>query len=190
MIIDDVMPEWDVGSRHEISVHAPVERVYHAIRTADLARHPVVRGLLGLRALPAAIATKGVRRLRGQSRRPVTLAEFERQGFRIVAEAPPRELVIGLEGAFWRPSGELRPITLEAFSTPVPHGVARAVWNFSVVPAGNAEATLVTETRVLTGDISARRRFRMYWLCVGWGSGLIRRLMLQAIKVEAEGSRA
>lgn len=188
MVIDEVMARWDVRTRHEIFVRAAPERVFAAIRTADFAEHPLVRGMLGLRALPAAVAKRRLAELRERAAQPVTLGEFERQGFRVVAERPPEELVIGLEGVFWSAGGDLRPVTLESFARPVPRGVARAAWNFRVVPAGATGSTLVTETRVVTGDAGTRRRFRTYWLFVGWGSGLIRRLVLRSIRAEAERS--
>jgi hypothetical protein len=188
MVIDEVMPRWDVRSRHEISVRAAPERVFEAIQTADFAEHPLVRGMLSLRALPIALRKNGVAELRERSRKPVTLAEFERRGFRVVAVAPPRELVMGLEGIFWSAGGALRPVTRESFTHPVPRGLARAAWSFSVVAASETESTLITETRVASGDASARRRFRIYWTFVGWGSGLIRRLILRSIKTEAERS--
>jgi hypothetical protein len=191
MLIDEFLPQWEVRERHRIRVQAAPEQVYRALRTADLGRHPVVRGLLLLRALPAAIlARSGLRSLRDAAARPLTLAAFEAQGFRVLAESPPRELLIGVEGAFWRPGGDLRAVDPSAFREPVHAGTARAAWNFHVVPDGAGSCLLHTETRVLTGDATARRRFRRYWLITRPGSGLIRQLMLRAIRAEAERSDA
>lgn len=185
MLIDEHMPAWDVKTRHWITVRAPADVTYAAIRSTDLARHPVVRGMLALRALPAAAASRGLRWLRERSRQPITLAEFERQGFSIIAESPPHDLLIGLEGAFWRPGGDLRPVDATTWRQPVPAGVARAAWSFEVRRISAVESELSTETRVLCGDGRARRRFRIYWAFVGGGSGLIRRLMLRAIRAHA-----
>jgi hypothetical protein len=187
MLIDRFMPRWDARERHRIRVRAAPEAVYAALRTADLARHPLVRALLALRALPAVLADRSRRReLRERAARPITLAAFEEQGFRVLAEDPPRELVIGLEGAFWTPAGDLRPVDPLTFAGPVPPGVARAAWNFSVDRVDDRSCVLRTETRILTGDAAARRRFRLYWTLVRPGSGLIRRIMLRSIRAEAE----
>ena len=48
--------------------------------------------------------------------------------------------------------------------------------------------TLSTETRVWAAHLSARRRFRFYWLAIRPFSGLIRRVWLRAIKRRAESA--
>ena len=187
MLIDQFLPQWDARERHQIRIQAAPEQVFRALRAADLARHSVVRALLLLRALPVALTDSSRRRqLRARVSQPITVAEFEEQGFCILAEDPPHELLIGLEGAFWMPSGELRPVDPVSFREPVPASVARAAWNFRIAPVASGSCVLHTETRILTGDVWARRRFRLYWLLVRPSSGLIRRLMLRAIREEAE----
>ena len=191
MLIDRYMPAWDVRERHRIRVDAPPERVYAALRTTDLAAHPLARLLLALRAIPAALAdgARGVRRLSGSRTEPITLAAFERRGFSVLEEDPPHELLIGLEGAFWRPRGDLRPIQPGSFRVPVPPDLARATWNFRVEPEGLEGCVLSTETRVVAGA-RARRSFGAYWLLVRPASGLIRRLMLRSLRREAERGAA
>lgn len=186
VLIDDFMPSWNVRSHHQITVNASREDTFAAVRTADLGAHPAVRAMLGLRALPSALVSDRFHELRERASRSITLAEFEGQGFRILAETAPSDLLIGLEGAFWKPGGALRPVSPATFKDPVPTGIARAAWSFTVESVSATQSVLATETRVLTGGDSARRRFRFYWVFVGWGSGLIRRLMLRSIKAEAE----
>jgi len=187
VLIDDFLPRWEARERHRIRIEAEPARVYRALRTTDLGGHPLVRGLLLARALPAALrAGSLLQRWRADSSRPITLASFEERGFRVLAEDPPHELLIGLEGAFWTPNGALRPVDPDTFRAPVPAGFARAAWNFRTVRRGEGSCVLHTETRVLTGDPAARRRFRLYWLLIRPGSGAIRRLVLRAIRAEAE----
>jgi hypothetical protein len=188
VLIDEFMPRWDVRSHHRIAVSASPERTYAAVRTADLGAHPVVRAMLAMRALPSALAAGRVRELRARGFRAITLAEFEQQGFRVVAERPPTDLLIGLEGTFWKSDGDLRPVSAATFREAVPRGLARGAWSFCVDRISATESVLSTETRVLTGGNTARWRFRLYWVFVGWGSGVIRRLMLRSIKAEAEHS--
>lgn len=148
-----------------------------------------MRLLLALRGIPAAISrgvsgVKGVKRRRGA---PVTLGTFEQQGFRILESRPPDELVIGLEGQFWRPTGGVCTPPADAFTSSTPAtGTARAVWNFRVVETGSKACELSTETRVLCASPEVRRRFLPYWWLVRPGSGLIRREMLRAIRDQAE----
>ncbi|HYI11963.1 MAG TPA: hypothetical protein VEK57_23105 [Thermoanaerobaculia bacterium] len=163
MLIDRYMPHCDFYERHELMVRATPERIYAAIPTAGFGNGWIIRTLLRLRGM------------RPGSRR------FPPAGFQILAEDPPREMVIGVEGPFWNPTCKLRDVSAETFTGPVPPGVARGAWNFFIAPDGKVS----TETRVLCADDS-RAKFQLYWLAIRPFSGLIRRLMLRAIRVKAE----
>lgn len=192
-LIDRYLPRFDVREIHRIRVRAAPLATWSALHRADLARSPLVGALLVLRALPAALASgqAALERLRHESVRHVTLDTLMGEGFRILEERPPEELVIGLEGKFWRPTGDLCTPSSDAFAhAPPPPGAARAVWNFRIVPTSPAECELVTETRVLCADAAARRRFLPYWWLIRPGSGLVRRAMLKAIRDRAEGARS
>lgn len=194
LLLDELMPRYDVVERHRTVVRADPECVFAAIREADLAGGAITRALLALRLLPAAAgsltrsprAALTVLRARRAPRRRVRLAEFEHAGFKVVAEHPPDEMVIGLLGKFWTPSGGLRAeVALDHFAAGPPPGHALAGWNFSIAARVEGGTDLRTETRVWCAP-DARTRFRAYWFVVRPGSGLIRRAMLRAIRREAE----
>ena len=196
MLLDELMPTFDVEERHAIGVDASPTAVYAAIREADLAGSLLVRLLLGLRSAPAALfafarapsTAIADRRRRRAGRAQVTLATFERAGFRVIAERAPDELVIGLLGKFWTPSGGLcAEVSAEHFAAPPPAGYALAAWNFAVLPRADGSSELRTETRVWCAP-DARARFRVYWFFIRPGSGLIRRAMLRAIRRRAEAA--
>ena len=184
-----MLPTFDVREQHRIQVAASVAVTYAAIGATDLAGSRIARGLLTLRALPSAIlgGPACLRALRQRGHVAVTLREFEAQGFRIIAEDPPRELAIGLEGRFWTPNGELRTPEPERFrdTAPAP-GSARAVWNFSLRPLDRGRCELATETRVLCADAATRQRFLPYWYIIRYASGIIRIMMLREIRRTAE----
>ena len=189
--LDAWLPAWDVRERHRTRVRASPDATYAALRTTDLAGSPVVGALLLLRALPGALlrGPAGLSELRGRGREPVTLATFERHGLRVLDERPPDELVIGLEGRFWLPTGDLCTPAASAFcaTEPAP-GTARAVWNFTVAARADGTTELATETRVYCADAGARRRFLPYWYVIRPFSGIIRRAMLNAIRRAAEAA--
>lgn len=195
MLLDELMPDYDVVQRHRAVVRALPDQVFAAIRTADLAGGGATRALFLLRGIPAAISLlarsprAAVQGWRDHARRRsggLRLADFERTGFRIVAERAPSELVIGLLGRFWTPRGDLAADVSEAhFAAGPPPGYAIAGWSFTVEPLGDEGSLLRTETRVLCAP-DARARFRIYWFLVRPGSGLIRRSMLRSICREAE----
>jgi hypothetical protein len=170
MLIDTLLPHSDFYERHSILVRATPERAFAAIESADLAGSPVVRMLLTLR---------------GMGRKPKRTTLRFADSFRVAAEDPPLEIVLGLEGPLWSPRCKPRGADAEAFRRPVPPNTARAAWNFVVEKVDDAHSRVITETRVLCSE-DARRKFALYWFLIRPGSGLIRRMMLRAIRAEAE----
>lgn len=167
MLIDDLMPRSDFSERHTIRVRATPERAFDAIQHADLAASPVVKMLMMLRGMrPAKERSVG-------------------STFSLIAVDAPRELVIGLEGAFWQPFCVVKRVTRHTFGTPRPPNTALGAWNFTVTQCTDG-SEVATETRVLCSDKGAKRKFRIYWTLIRPFSGLIRRFMLRAIRAEAE----
>ena len=184
-LLDDYFAAYDASERHTMRIAATPAAVFAALRTADLSGHPVTRVLLAVRALPAWLMRRGLTRAEPTPRR-VTLADFERHGFVVLAERAPGELLIGLQGRFWTLTGQLEPLDAAAARLPVPAGRARAGWNFTAEPLPDGGTLLATETRIVCADAATRRRFLWYWRVIQPGSGLIRRAMLSRIRSEAE----
>lgn len=178
MLIDSFAPNPDAVEIHSIVIDAPPETVYNALWTADLGGSLIIKLLLGLRSLPEFIL-RGPRALPRD--REITLQTVIDSGFGILANEP-EEVVLGVTGKFWRPTGNLFPFERESFAGAVPPGVARAVWNFSIKEVSAGRTVLSTETRVICGDRASYRKFRVYWFFVRPFSGLIRLLMLRAVK--------
>jgi len=178
MLIDSFAPNPDAVETHRVAINAAPDVVYRALWTADLGG-PVIKVLMGLRMLPGFIL-RGCRSLpRNQSITLQTLIDSE---FGLLAEVPNHEVLFGVTGRFWRPTGNVSPFDRASFNSPAPAGIARAVWSFTVEPSVNGQTILSTETRVTCGDRSSRRKFRVYWFFVRPFSGLIRRIMLRAVK--------
>ena len=173
MLIDRFLPRYDFAERHEIVVAATPEQIDPHVRALDLTGSRVVRVLFRLRGMPA-----GALRLDG----------LERAGFRILADVPAEEVVLGLVGRFWTASGGLCRFDAPDFVAFDEPGWAKAVWGFRLEPRGTDRTRLVTETRVRCTDAASRRRFRLYWLVVRPFSGLIRRIALREIRRQAEAS--
>lgn len=184
MLIDPFAPHPDAVETHTIEIAAPREAVYQALRETNFADSLVIRCLLALRALPKVIK----RRRRAATRaRTLTLDTVLQGSFGILAEDPGREIVIGVTGRFWRPIDNTSPFNEQDFRDAVPPGFARGIWNFAVREGNDGRTLLSTETRVVCGDPSSRRKFRAYWLVVRPFSGLIRILMLRAVRKRATG---
>lgn len=167
-------------------MNASVDGTYASVLTADLAESWIVRALLNARAVPSAVLSGRMREWYQRWSLPVSIRGFEETGFRILEEREPEEIVIGLEGRFWTPAGGICHQDREAFMRPIPAGVVRAIWNFSVSAAETGSCELTTETRIDWTDQNAGRSFHRYWRFIAPWSGLTRRLMLRAIRKSAE----
>jgi hypothetical protein len=179
MLIDSFAPHPDAVEIHSIAINASREAVYGILWTADLGGSLVIKLLLALRSLPGFVA-RGFREL--PQNRKITLQTLIDSGFGVLAEKPGEEIVLGVKGRFWRPIGNLSPFRREDFEGPVPEGFAHAVWNFSIKEVSAGRTVLTTETRVICGDRASYRKFRVYWFFVRPFSGLIRLIMLRAVK--------
>lgn len=185
MLIDSFAPSPDASEIHKLEIVASCEAVYRALWTTDLGNSAVVKGLLFLRTLPSFILKSDCHK---RARQGITLQTLIEAGFGRLAEEPGREIVLGVTGRFWRPTGNTLPFRQEDFVGAVPAGLARAVWNFHVQEINANRTVLSTETRITCGDKASRLKFRAYWLFVRPFSGLIRIVMLRAVRRACEGA--
>jgi hypothetical protein len=176
--LDRWLPEWEFDERHEIVVAAPPERVDRAVREVSLSDIPVARALWALRSLG--------RGGRGPAR-PFLEQMGREAGALVVEDRPCGELVVGLTGQFWKIRGGSAPraANAEEFAAYDQADSCKAVMNFLLEPDGGA-TRLSTVTRVHVPAPSSRRKFARYWRVIRPFSGLIRILMLRAIKQKAE----
>lgn len=181
MLIDSFAPHPDKFELHSIAIDAPPETVRRALWSADLGGSLIIKFLMGLRSLPEFILHCGSIPPR---QRAITLKSIIGSGFGLIADQPD-EIVLGVTGRFWRPTGNLSPFNRADFDREVPAGLARGVWNFSLKPDGSG-TILSTETRVTCGDPASLKKFRRYWFFVRPFSGLIRLVMLRAVKRASE----
>ena len=185
MLIDSFVPIPDAVEVHQLLINAPRKVVYQALWTTDFGGASV-KLLLLLRLIPEIFARRSCSWPRN---RKITLHTLIDSDFGLLAENPPEELVLGVTGRFWRPTGNVSRFDRADFDRPVPTGFARAAWNFSLQPEPPDRTLLRTETRIICGDAASRRKFRAYWLLVRPFSGLIRLIMLRRIRSVAELGR-
>jgi hypothetical protein len=181
-LLDHLLPRFDVRQVHEAWMPAPADVVYSAVKEVTGREVRVLMPLEFLRGLPGFLI--GRRPFRPDSSAPLLT------GFTVgavpLAESPPKEVVAGAVGRFWRTVGnEAASIGTRAdfvfFSEP---GYAKAAIAFTVSP--EREGTRVkTETRVVGTSAEATRLLRRYWLLIRPASDAIRRSWLAAIRRRA-----
>jgi hypothetical protein len=174
-IIDDYAPVWEFDERHTRRIAAPPDRVYAAIRTLPAGDIRFFHLLTWLRrfgrTLPPGI-------LNAPKAEPI-IDSAVRGGFVLVAEDPPREVVVG--AVVIGQSRVAQPLGADVFGAMVEPGFAKATMNFLIAPDGAGGSIVTTETRVHATDPRSARRFAMYWRIIQPGSGFIRRMWLRAI---------
>ncbi|MFF8276684.1 hypothetical protein ACF05T_11330 [Streptomyces lateritius] len=179
------VPRPDFGSRHQTVIPAPVEAVWAAWQEMERAGEegwgPLVRVLFAVR--------RQVGRLKGGGGEAPSSRKDLRDSFLLLAEDPPRETVRGIVGQWWsmgtadgRPD-VTGPREFLAFDEP---GYAKATFSMRFATDATTGGTrVVTETRVLCLDETARRAMGRYWRLVEPFSGLVRRMMLRRLRKRA-----
>ena len=185
MLLQDFLDDHHFSEVHTITVQAPAEHVFRSLKEITSAEIPLFRALFVIRTLPALLLRKGGPPI---ARSQPILEQMLNISFVLLAEETDRELVVGTVGQFWKITGNACKVAnaqeFLAFDRP---DYAKAVMNFYMHKGQDRGSTTVrTETRVRIPDRHARRKFAAYWLMIKWGSGLIRRAWLRALKQRAE----
>jgi len=181
--LDRYLPVYRHREVHKVTVKAGPEEVMRAIRELKGRDIALTRPLFALRSLPAWLLRLPIRNSHPDQR----VVDVILKGGFILLDEGPLEMIVGVIGRFWQLSASTVPLAGAAdFAAFDRDGYAKGVMNFTVEPLGPCQTRLRTETRVLPLGSEAARKFRLYWLFVRPGSGLIRWIWLAAIKKRAE----
>jgi hypothetical protein len=143
---------------------------------------PIIRGIIKTRAL-------FLGGIAAPTREHSLVAQCKEIGWGVLSEVPGQELVMGAVTQPWTANPVFRALPPNEFASFREPGWVKIIWNLRADPNGAGESIFTTETRALTTDAEARRKFRLYWSFVSPGVWLIRRLTLGPLKREAERRR-
>jgi hypothetical protein len=107
-------------------------------------------------------------------------------GWGVLGEVPGREVVMGAVTQPWKADVTFHALDPDAFVAFDKPDFVKIAWTLRVHPTASSESVAWTETRVITTDEEARRKFRRYWAVFSPGIVLIRRVALRLVKAEAE----
>jgi len=176
--LDPFLPHADVRERHEILVHAPADLVLATARQLDPESIPAVRAIFSLRAWILG------------SRRPRLAAGLVektlRLGWGILEEDAGRFFCAGAVCRPWLADVDFRPLPPADFAAYAEPGRVKIAWTLEAVPEKAGWTRFATETRATATDEASRVKFRRYWGFAGPGIMLIRKLLLPAVRREAE----
>ncbi len=182
-LLDLFMPDYEVAERHHVRVAAPASLTHAAaceisldgsllVRTMMKTRETILGGAPQEKLLP----------------RPL-IDQLTDLGWSILAEIPDREVVLGTVTQPWYANVVFRPIPPADFAAFNEPGYVKIITTLRADPLGPDASIARTETRVATNDATAREKFRFYWSCFRPGIVLIRRVLLNTVKQEAERLR-
>jgi hypothetical protein len=187
LLIDQFLPRYDFAVVHAQVFRVPPGVCLRAARNLDLFRHPAIRVLLDLRALPGRAASLLTGRRDGGDHVPATfrVEDMTRYGWYLLGENPS-EIVLGQIGRPWKAAeATAGPVAAPAaFATYDEPGYAKLALSLRADPRGTTSAVLTMETRVALTDAASLRRFRRYWMVIGPFSGLIRRVALRLLDAD------
>jgi hypothetical protein len=179
-LLDRFMPVYEVSERHHARVAAPAALTLAAAKDMGLMQMPAVRAIFKARELILGAEPEDRRLPRG------LLAEVLALGWVVLAEVSDREVVVGSVTKPWESNVTFRPCPAEGFAAFAEPDYVKIAWTLRADPHGETESTFRTETRVVSTDAGARRKFRRYWSFLSPGIILIRWLSLGPLKAEAE----
>lgn len=183
--IDRFLERYNFHEFHSTRVKASREAVYRAVLDVTAGEIRWLTPLMAIRSFPAWLFQR-------HPHRPSDLPILEiatRGSFVYLVREPPREVVLGTVGQFWRLAGGAaspKPDGPQAFLALGDPAQAKAVMNFAIADAGGGSTLLTTETRIFAPEGNARRRFAAYWRLIYPGSSVIRVGWLAGIRKRAE----
>ncbi len=176
MLVDEVLPEFQLGEKHSVFMEAPPERAFESLKRVTYDEQPKGR-LLNL--LPVIL---------GQREAPSEeepLYEMLRDEDGLVLEEPNREAVTANIAS----ADEHTPATPNAvrgfLAYRLRHNEMKVTDNLRVDPEEGG-SRLTTETRMMFDDRRLCHDFGRYWGVIYPGSSLIRTDFLEAVERRAE----
>ena len=186
LVIDAVMPDFDVAIAEHQLVRASPASTYQAARDLDFlsVRTPLLDAAMWMRGVPSRLAGRSVdpppRLVLGDSE------GLALPGWSLLGEQPGREIAFGAVGKFWQPNIEWRDVPASEFAGFGEPGWGKIAANFAVVPYGEHSTLLTYECRTATTDAQSRARFSRYWFVIRPFVAHILRATLRTIRDNAE----
>ncbi len=184
MVIDTVMPTYDVVIAEHIVVPRDPPTTFAAARGLDLLRvhSPLLDAAMWMRQLPQWLTGRPAPRLP----RLVIGEGVGMPGWLVLGERPGREIVFGAVGRFWQPVIEWRDVDAADFPGFAEPGWGKIAANFSVLPYGPGKTLLSYECRTATTDPESARKFARYWWLIRPFVAHILRATLRQIETDAQ----
>jgi hypothetical protein len=181
-LLDEFMPLYDIVERHHIGVAATADVTLGVARDMNVFDSQIVRAifkgrelLLGATPPPQGVALP-----------PGLVPAALHLGWGVLSDHAGREIVLGGVTRPWEPNPVFRDLLPHDFAMFAEPDYVKIAWTLRADPLPDGTSIFRTETRAIATDVAARAKFRRYWAVVSPGVVLIRRMMLEPVKREAE----
>ena len=179
-LLDRFMPSYDIAERHHIRVAAPADVTLAAASETNLLGSPIARVIFRAREVIFGSEPDSAARPGG------VLALTTSLGWRVLADVPGHEVVVGAVTRPWEANVTFHGLPPDEFAAYNEPGYVKIAWTLRADPTGPSESVFRTETRAIATDATARAKFRRYWSLISPGIIVIRWAMLEPVKREAE----
>jgi len=174
MLQDKYLRQADICRTASIKIKAPINNVYPIVEELNFSTSKIIYWLFKLRGIPVPES--------------LTLKGLEKINFVKLEAIRNQEIIIGLIGQFWKPTGKLRRFQPDEFINYSHGDFSKATWNFELRKINDSKTELITETRIFCPTQKTKNKFRLYWTIIEPFSSWIRREILKAIKEQAEST--
>jgi len=189
MILDTVAPNPPFVLSRSLMVEADADTTMEALLTADLMGGSIVRLLTWARDLPNRLMARVRRQPVSRVPREVTFGDLPDSGtFKVLGTKQGDQYVAGAIGRFWQRDYGWVDFDPEGFADFDEPGYAKTVIGFHAVPRGTGRTLLTYESRTVTTDDEAHRRFKRYWTVLQPFVAMMQCSALRSIAREAEAS--
>jgi hypothetical protein len=179
-LLDEFMPNFDVFERHQLRVEAPPDATLAAAKEMAFEDSRIVRAIFRARELLLRSSTDGPAPPKG------LLATTLSIGWRVLAEIPNREIVVGAVTKPWEANPVFRPLEPSEFAAFAEPDYVKIAWTLRADATSDGGTVFRTETRAVATDAAARKKFRLYWSFLSPGIILIRSAMLPSLPDSAD----
>lgn len=184
--LDDFAPAYHYREVHTKHVDVAPERLFAAVKQVTADEIFLFRTFINIRRFGQA----GPESILNPPNDTPIIDVATRTTFVLLADAPPRELVVGTIVAAPPMARDPRiGMTPDLYAVLNGPGFVKATMNFLIEPQAGGGSRITTETRVYGTDDSAIRRFTPYWRTIFPGSWILRVTWLNAIAERARQMR-
>lgn len=163
------MPSYDFNECHSIDLRTSAKDVFQKMLSCNFSKSLLIKVLFSLRGLRKNI---------------YTIDHLTKMGFIKLEEDPGKEILFGMITNKPMFNSCKTLISAEEFIFISDNSLIKAVINFQVQDRGSSEHTISTETRVWCGNKQLKSKFTYYWFFIKPFSQLIRKAMLQQMKMK------